>query len=88
MATFRADHNQTWNADGLLLSDVEVQVDVTTEVNEQAIRDAARLALTANRSFLALSSPTNAQNAAQIKALTRQNQGVIRLLLGALEATD
>lgn len=45
-------------------------------------------ALTANRDFLALSSPTNAQTVAQVKALTRQNTGLIRLLLGLLDDTD
>jgi hypothetical protein len=35
-----------------------------------------------------LASPTNAQNLAQDKLLTRDNTALIRLLLGLLEATD
>lgn len=56
--------------------------------NRATIEDRARTALATNRTFLGLSSPTNAQNAAQIKALTRQMNGVIRLLLGQLDGTD
>lgn len=49
--------------------------------NETTIRDKATAALTDNKTFLALSSPTNAQVVAQVKALTRQNNALIRLLL-------
>jgi hypothetical protein len=52
------------------------------------LREQALTAHAANRTFVALNSPTNAQNAAQIKALTRQINGVIRLLLGQLDGTD
>ena len=45
-------------------------------------------ALTSNRAFLALSSPTNAQAIAQTKALTRQTTGLIRLALGLLDGDD
>lgn len=56
--------------------------------NERRLRAAAHTALQANRDFLTLNPPTNAQTLAQVKALTRQNQGIIRLLLGQLDATD
>lgn len=56
--------------------------------NEDAIRKAAATALETNRTFLAVASPTNAQTLAQVKALTRQNQGVIRLALNMLDGTD
>lgn len=52
------------------------------------IRERARLALDVDRSFLALTSPTNAQLAAQVNALTRQNVALIRLVIGALDGTD
>ena len=56
--------------------------------NADTIRAQATAALTGNRDFLDLSAPTNAQTLAQVKALTRQSTGVIRLLLGVLDATD
>lgn len=56
--------------------------------NETTIRDAAEQALAANRTFLALTNPTNAQVVAQVKALTRQNSALIRLALGRFDAAD
>lgn len=60
----------------------------TLRINRLTIEDKARLALEANRTFLALSSPTNAQTLAEVKALARQNNGIIRLLLNKLDGTD
>lgn len=62
--------------------------DVPTAVNADAIRTAAAAALDANRTYLAIASPTNAQNLAQIRALTRQANRLIRLQLGLLDGTD
>ena len=59
-----------------------------TEQNRQSITDQARQALDTNRAFTAISAPTNAQVAAEVKALARQNNGIIRLLLGLLDGTD
>lgn len=56
--------------------------------NNASIRAQAAAALEANRTFLALGAPTNAQTLAQVRALTRQNQGLIRIALGALDGTD
>lgn len=56
--------------------------------NRQTIEDQAEAALDTNATFLDLTSPTNAQILAQVKALTRQNQGIIRLVLGRLETTE
>lgn len=58
------------------------------QVNETTIRDRANQALATNTTFLAITSPTNAQVSAQVKALTRQNQGLIRLLLQRFDGTD
>lgn len=73
---------QTWTLVALDAGEL-AEVDRTT--TESALREQGRAAVAANRTFLAITSPTNAQNAAQIKALTRQSNGVIRLLLAALD---
>ena len=52
---------------------------LTTTTTESAIRTKALQALTANATFLAIASPTTAQTAAQVKALTRQVSALIRL---------
>jgi hypothetical protein len=59
-----------------------------TEVTRATLTEQALAAMVGNRSFVAIASPSNAQNAAQIKALSRQINGVMRLLLNQLEATD
>lgn len=56
--------------------------------NRTTIETQATQALDTNRTFLANASPTNAQTLAQVKALTRQNNGLIRLLLNRLDGTD
>ena len=58
------------------------------EANRTAIEDKAAAALTANATFLALTSPTNARTLAQVKALTRQNTAIIRLLLNKLDTDE
>ena len=68
------------------LVDAHVAVDVVG--NEATLRDRADQALAVNRAFLAISAPTNAQTVAQVKALTRQQNGIIRLLLRKLDGTD
>lgn len=55
--------------------------------NKTSIETQAALALQANRDFIA-STPTNAEAVAQVKALSRQMNGVIRLLLNALDGDD
>lgn len=56
--------------------------------NETTLRDRAAAALTANDTFLALASPTNAQTLAQVQKLTRECSGLIRLVIRALDTTD
>lgn len=78
----------TKDADGVETAR-QVTYEVSTEqVNDETIRSQALSALVANKTFVGLASPSTAQNAAQIKALTRQVNGIIRLVLGALDAAD
>lgn len=44
--------------------------------------------LTDNKAYLAITSPTTANNTAQIKALTRQVNRLIRLAINDLSASD
>lgn len=81
---FRQDRNQTFDQTGKLVSEEVVQVDVTGD----AIRDNARQALAGNRTYVGTATPTAAQTTAQVKALSRQVNGIIRLLLNELDGTD
>lgn len=58
------------------------------EANRATLTEQAKAALGGNRTFLALASPTNAQTLAQVKALTRQMNAIIRLAVGDLSGTD
>lgn len=48
----------------------------------------ARTALEANTAFLAVTSPTTAQAVAQVRALTRQVNALIRITTRALDSTS
>ena len=56
--------------------------------NREVLTERARSALVSNREFLAVASPTNAQTLAQVRALTRQMNSALRLILGDLSGTD
>ena len=80
---------------GLLLDDgtlipIDTVPDETPQgnANRETIKAQARQALDVNRTFLALASPSQAQSLAQIRALSRQMNGTLRLLLGKLDGTD
>lgn len=77
---------ETSDGQGRILAVTEVPDD-PTKVTRRTLEDRATQALDANRAFLALQSPTNAQTLAQVRSLTRQNTALIRLLLGRLDAT-
>lgn len=55
--------------------------------NQSTIRQAAQNALAANTTYLGIASPSNTQVAAQVKALTQQNNRIIRLIIGQFDAT-
>lgn len=57
----------------------------TANTNRGTLTTRASAALTGNASFLAIATPTAAQVAAQVKALTRQVNALIRLQVGALD---
>ncbi len=78
---------EEYDQDGNLIRTRTV-ADDPAMVNGDTLRAQAVQALADNRTFLAIASPTNAQVLAQVKALTRQNQGIIRLALGLLDGTD
>jgi hypothetical protein len=58
------------------------------ELNRQALRDKAVLALDVNAAYLALGTPTAAQVATQVARLTRECSGLIRLALDLTRTTD
>ena len=51
----------------------------TAAVNEKTLLDKIGTALTNNATYLAIASPSAAQNTAQVKALTRQVNALMRL---------
>lgn len=55
---------------------------------EATIRERADTALATNASFLNRANPTNAQVVEQVKALTRQSNGLIRLALRRFDSAD
>jgi hypothetical protein len=69
---------------------------VTEEVPDPPITEANRATIAArlvafmatNDTYAALDPPTNNQMIAQMRRLTRQNQGLIRLVLSLLDSTD
>ena len=63
------------------------RVDTDPNGNEATIRAQAAAALAANRAYVA-STPSAAATTAQVKALSRQTNSIIRLLLNQLDATD
>lgn len=58
------------------------------QVNRETIEAQAVTALTANTAYLAVNNPSQAQAIAQVEALTRQVNKLIRLVLNRLDDTE
>lgn len=56
--------------------------------NLATIFSQAKAAINTNNTFLGLASPTNAQTVSEVQALARQNNKLIRLVLGLLNGDD
>lgn len=61
--------------------------DTTGITNRATLVSQADGALATNTTYIALASPSTAQNTAQIKALSQQMNKVIRLVIGKLDGT-
>lgn len=72
-------------ADGSVTTTRRIE-DVTVQATLVDLHTRLRNGLAANRSFLALASPTAAQRNQQVERLTRQNNQMIRILI-ALSGT-
>ncbi|HTR71908.1 MAG TPA: hypothetical protein VMH41_16990 [Mycobacteriales bacterium] len=59
---------------------------IAQQANAATLRSRAAFALANNATYLGIASPTQGQAIAQVAALTRQTDGIIRLLLGALDS--
>lgn len=55
---------------------------------EQQIQDKAWAAFQANNDFLAIASPTTAQAVAQVKLLTRECNGILKMIFGIYDSTS
>lgn len=86
MPVIREDRNQRFDADGNLVSEERVKVDVTEDVVLWDLHVQLRAALAANQEFL--SNPTHAAVLDQVEALTRQVSALIKLTFGEFGEGD
>ena len=86
-ATITIEERVTGDGSGIARTVTTVPKPGTIGANREDLEAKARSALGVNATYLALANPTNAQNLAQIRTLTRECNGLIRLLLGALDDT-
>ena len=77
-----------WHSDGRPPEVTVTHPPGSKEANRRTITTKAQTALSANATFLALSSPTAAQIRTQVNRLTREVNALIRLQLGDLDTTQ
>lgn len=80
-----------YDADGNVTSTEQVTglpVERAEDRNARTVEDRLRSALDANRTYLAIATPTAAQQRAQVARLTRQTTALIRHLLRDLTDTS
>ena len=80
-----------YDADGTVTSTEQVTglpVESPADRNQRTIEDRLCRALDANRTYLAIDTPTAAQQRAQVARLTRQTTALIRRLLRDLTDTS
>ncbi len=73
---------------GALHAFIDASGKADTALSSEHVAARAKTALTANAAFLAATNPTTAQAVAQVKALTRQVNALIRLVGRDLLSTD
>lgn len=80
-----------YGPDGQVVSTEQVTglpVESVESKTERSLYDRLRQALDRNRTYLALDTPTAAQQRAQVARLTRETSALIRLALRVLDADD
>lgn len=78
---------RAFNADENAAADRDVAIR-TRQTNLDALKTKALSAFNANKAFLAIASPTNADIVAQVKLLTRENNALIKVLFDQLQDQD
>lgn len=70
------------------LAERGLTIDAAKVANRADLIGKLQTAMDGNKQYIALASPTTAQDKAQIKALTRQNNRLIRIVANLLDATE
>lgn len=78
-----ADQESQRQADAAAAS-TEISAFVTTTTNRATILQKVNTALVNNATFMGLGAPTNAQTLAQVQSLTKQVNGLVRLIANLL----
>lgn len=73
---------------GKVIGEDKEQILNPEQTNAQVIAQRAATAVANNQTFLAIASPTAAQVSAQVTALTKQVDGLIRFAFNIFDGTD